>query len=133
MMLTFNLKYGLWTLLLFLVEVLIALFIKDNFVRPFIGDVLVVILIYCFLRTFWRIPAKPAALGVFLFACLVEVLQYIDIVDKLGLRDNQVMAVAIGSHFDWKDIVAYGLGCLAVLWLDADLHSPFQPKRSHHK
>jgi hypothetical protein len=29
-MLAFNLKYGLWALLLFLVEVFIAIFIKDS-------------------------------------------------------------------------------------------------------
>jgi glycopeptide antibiotics resistance protein len=132
-MLAFNLKYGLWALLLFLVEVFIALFIKDNFVRPFIGDVLVIILIYCFLRAFWRIPAKPTILGVFLFACLVEVLQYVNIVDILGLQGNKVMAVAIGSHFDWKDIIAYGVGYWVVLWLDTNPQSSFQPKRSQHK
>ena len=32
---------------LFVVETLIALFVRDAFIRPYMGDVLVVILIYC--------------------------------------------------------------------------------------
>lgn len=117
-MLTFNIKYGLWALLLFLVEVFIAIFIKDDFVRPFVGDVLVVILIYCFLRAFWRIPTNLTVLGVFLFACLVEGLQFVDVIGKLGLQDNKLLVVVLGSSFDWKDIIAYGLGCLIVLLLN---------------
>jgi hypothetical protein len=126
-MLAFNLKYGLWALLLFSVEVFIALFIKDDFVRPFIGDVLVVILIYCFLRAFWRIPTKATVLGVFIFACLVEGLQFINIVEKFGFQDNKLIMVVVGSHFDWKDIIAYGLGCLAVLLLDTKPYYPLKP------
>ena len=51
-MLTFNLKFFLLALLLFIVEVMIALFVHDNFVRPYVGDYLVVMLIYCAVRTF---------------------------------------------------------------------------------
>ena len=39
--------YFYWTIVLFFVEVLIALFVHDGIIRPFLGDVLVVILIYC--------------------------------------------------------------------------------------
>jgi hypothetical protein len=116
-MFAFNPKYGLWALLLFLVEVFIAVFIKDSFVRPFIGDVLVVILVYCFVRAFWRIPTKPAAIGVFLFACGIEGLQYLDLLGKLGWKDNKLLVVILGSSFDWKDILAYGIGCATVLLL----------------
>ena len=35
-------------LVIFCIEVLIALYVCDNFVRPYIGDVLVVVLVYSF-------------------------------------------------------------------------------------
>ena len=98
--------------ILFGIELLIALFVHDNFVRPYVGDVLVVVLIYTFVRIFlpeevWLLP-----LYIFLFAAGVEVLQYFRIVEVLGLSENRVLSVVIGSVFDWKDIFCYGVGCM---------------------
>jgi hypothetical protein len=116
-MMRFTLKYFYWTLLLFATEVFIAIFIDDQFIRPFVGDVLVVILIYCFLRAFWRVKANATIAVVFLFACLVEGLQAINIVTLLGLSHNKFASVVIGTVFDWKDIMAYAIGCLIIyLW-----------------
>ena len=75
-MLKFKLKYFILAAILFLIEVLIALFIHDNFIRPFVGDVLVVILIYCFIKSFLNSPVVITAIAVLLFAYLIEVLQY---------------------------------------------------------
>jgi Protein of unknown function (DUF2809) len=121
-MLFFNKSYAFYTILLFLVEVFIAVFINDNFVRPFIGDVLVVILIYCLVRTFWNIRYRTAALSVLAFAFTIEVLQYFKLVDVLGLQKYKIIAIAIGSTFDWKDIIAYILGTTIVLGLESKQH-----------
>jgi Protein of unknown function (DUF2809) len=112
----FNHKYFYSTILLFLIEVCIAIFIKDGFVRPFVGDVLVVILIYCFLQSFWKIRPTIATAGIFVFACAVEGLQYLNIVDKLGWRSYKLLVIILGSSFDWGDIVAYAIGSGIVLW-----------------
>ncbi|AKG22067.1 ribosomal maturation YjgA family protein [Calothrix sp. 336/3] len=117
-MLTFSRKYLFFTLLLFVIEVCIAIFFNDSFIRPFIGDVLVVILIYCFFKTFLQIKSSILALSVFLFACTVEILQYFNFINYLGWQKNQVAAVILGSTFDWKDIIAYAIGCLTVFWLE---------------
>ncbi len=113
-MIHFSPKYFYGTVLLLTIEVLIAQFMHDQFIRPFVGDVLVVILIYSFVRAFWRVPANATIGAVFLFACGVEGLQYLDIVDRLGLRQSRVLAVIIGSVFDWQDILAYALGSTIV-------------------
>jgi hypothetical protein len=113
--LTFNQKYFYLTVVLFLIEVFIALFINDQFIRPFVGDVLVVILIYCFVKSFWKVRANVAALSVFGFACAIEGLQYLNLVDILGLRQNKILATIIGTTFDWKDILAYALGTAIIL------------------
>ncbi|MBW4507106.1 MAG: DUF2809 domain-containing protein [Scytonematopsis contorta HA4267-MV1] len=117
-MFTFNKKYFYLTILLFLIEVCIAVFVNDNFIRPFIGDVLVVILIYCFVRAFWNINSSIVALSVFAFSCTIEVLQYFNFVNHLGLQKNKILAVALGSTFDWKDIIAYAIGMVTILWLE---------------
>jgi hypothetical protein len=115
MTLAFNGKYLLLTLFFFAVEVCIALFVKDAFVRPFVGDVLVVILIYCFLRTFLNAVHWKIALGVFLFACSVEIAQYFDYVVLLGLENNRTISTIIGRTFEWKDFAAYFLGFLFII------------------
>lgn len=45
-----NKKYIISFLILFIIEALIALFVHDNFIRPYIGDILVIILMYTFIR-----------------------------------------------------------------------------------
>ena len=113
--------YLLATLLIFLLELFIALFVRDNFIRPYVGDMLVVVLVYTCVRVLF--PEKPRLLPlyVFLFAAGVEALQRMRIVELLGLQDNRFFSVLIGTTFDWKDIVCYGVGCLLLgvweVWL----------------
>jgi Protein of unknown function (DUF2809) len=114
-MLTFQKRYFSLTLLLFIIEVGIAAFVNDRIIRPFVGDVLVVILVYCFVKSFWKVRANIAIAGVFAFACGVEILQYFNFVDLLGLRQNRLLVIILGSVFDWKDILAYAIGCAIVL------------------
>lgn len=104
--------YACVTLLLLVVEVLIALFVHDNFIRPYIGDVLVTVLICTFLRIFIPKSVKGLPLYVFILAAGVEVLQFFRIVEVLGLSDNRFFSILIGSVFDVKDIVCYGVGCV---------------------
>jgi hypothetical protein len=117
-MLTFNRKYFYLTLILFLVEVYIAVFIKDSFVRPFIGDVLVVILIYCLARTFCSIRSSVVAFLVLIFAYSIEILQHFNLVHVLGLQRHSILAIALGSTFDWQDIGAYTIGTAIILLLE---------------
>ena len=113
--------YGVATLGIFLVELFIALFVRDKFIRPYVGDMLVVVLVYTCVRVL--LPEKPRLLPlyVFLFAAGVEALQGMRIVELLGLQDNRFFSVLIGTTFDWKDIACYGVGCLLLgvweVWL----------------
>lgn len=114
-MLTFNRNYFLLTILLFLIEVYIALFVHDNFIRPYLGDVLVVILIYCFVKSFLKVSVNKAAIGVLLFAFGIETLQYFLIVEKLNLQDNKLARTVIGTSFAWEDILAYIAGIVIII------------------
>jgi uncharacterized membrane protein len=117
-MFTFNKKYFFAAVVLFIIEVLIALYVNDAIIRPYVGDFLVVILLYCAMKAFFRIPCFPAAIGVLLFAYLIEMLQYFQIVHRLGLQDSKVATVVIGSSFEWIDIVAYTAGCACIIIFD---------------
>jgi Protein of unknown function (DUF2809) len=120
-MVRFNLKYFCLTILIFLIEVLIAVFFNDQFIRPFIGDVLVVILIYCFVRAFWKVRVNVAIASIFIFSCTVEILQYFNLVDRLGLRSNKLLSIILGTTFDWKDLLAYAIGSGVVLWANQSI------------
>lgn len=100
------------TMILLAVEVFIALYVHDSFIRPYVGDVLVVIVLYCFVRI-W-IPKGWAWLPVFLFlfAAGVEVMQYFQLSKMLGVGDNPFFRIVLGSVFDVKDILCYGVGCI---------------------
>lgn len=110
MTLILNKKYIFLTVALFLTEVFIALFVNDQFVRPFIGDVLVVILIYCFLRIFLNFSDWKIALGVLMFAFVIETLQYFDFVKIIGFENNRIISTALGRTFSWFDMLAYLVG-----------------------
>ena len=107
-----RMAYAAGFVVFFMIELLIALFVRDRFIRPYAGDMLVVILVYCFVRI--AVPEKYPLmpLYVFLFACFIEGMQYFQIVKVLGLEQNRILRTIIGSVFDWKDIACYGAGAV---------------------
>ena len=104
--------YAVATLFLLLVEVIIALYVHDDFIRPYVGDMLVVIVIYTFIRIIVPEKCKLIPLMIFIFAAGVELLQLANIVEILGVADNKFLKTLIGSVFDIKDIVCYAVGCV---------------------
>ncbi len=107
-----RLKYLAVFLVLLAGEIIIALYVHDSFVRPYMGDMLVVAVICAFLRIF--VPQKIKYLPIFAaaFAVAVEVLQYFDFVSLLGLADSRFFSILLGRTFDIKDIFCYIIGGL---------------------
>jgi hypothetical protein len=100
------------------VEVLIAMYVHDSFIRPYIGDVLVMGVLYCFIRSFIPEGVSLLPLWLFLVGVAAELLQYFNLVSRLGLDGNDLMRVVLGSTFDFKDIACYGAGCLLIAILE---------------
>lgn len=63
--------YAAVFILLLFVEIMIALYVHDSFVRPYLGDVLAVVVVYCFIRIFITGRVGVLPLGVFFFAACV--------------------------------------------------------------
>ncbi len=115
-----RLFYATLTLAIFLVEVLIATRLVDlHFIRGSVGDFLVVGLIYFFMQALRAWPAKALAIGVFIFACFIEISQYFHLADLLGFARGSVWHVVLGNVFSWQDIVMYLLGCIAAYYVDS--------------
>lgn len=117
-MFQFNKEYLLFAVILFVTEVLIGVYVRDSFIRPFGGDFLVVILIYCLVKSFFFWPVIKTAAGVLLFSYVVEVLQYFKIVNVLGLKQNAAARIIIGTSFSWLDMVCYTAGIATVLLVE---------------
>lgn len=109
-----RLFYLLWFIVILVIEIGIGIYVRDAFVRPYVGDALVVVLIYCFVRIFIPRGLPWLPVYVFAFACFIEILQYFRLVDLLGLT-NPVARIILGSTFDFKDIISYAAGCVFIL------------------
>lgn len=88
------------------IEILIALFVHDEFVRPYFGDVLAVVGVYLLART--AFPKKPKYLSVYAtaFAFAVELVQLTPLSETLPAP----LSVIVGGTFDFKDLVCYLVG-----------------------
>ena len=110
-----NKKFFCAFIIVLVIEIIIAVFINDNFIRPYVGDVLIVVLIYCFIKSFVANDIKLLPWYIFIFAVLVEIGQYFNLVYLLGLGDYQIARIIIGTTFDPIDIVCYLIGCIGLV------------------
>ena len=100
------------------VEVCIALFVHDAFVRPYVGDMLVTLLLCSMCRVAFPVKMRLLPVFVFAFAACIENGQYFDVVALMGLTDNRLLSIALGRTFSWLDLVCYAVGCMAAFGLD---------------
>ena len=110
-----NNTYLLISISILIVEILIALFANDTFIRPIVGDYLAVILLFYLFATFLKISKYKIALMALLISYLIEGLQYIHILELLHLDNIKILNILLGNSFSWTDMLAYTLGALTVL------------------
>jgi hypothetical protein len=93
-----------------------------NFIRYYGGDFLVVILIYCFIKTF--IPLKSILAAIFvllfsylvlLFSYLIEILQYYHFVKLVGKQNSNMALKILCNSISFIDLRVYTLGSISVL------------------
>ena len=94
---------------LLILEILIALYAKDDFIRPYGGDILVTPLLCCLIRLVFPDKFPRLSLWVFVFSVCVELFQ---LVPKPSLEGTW-LGILIGTSFSFWDIVCYALGCAA--------------------
>lgn len=104
-------------LLLFAVEIMIGMYVHDSFVRPYVGDMLVVILLWALVRIFIPYKAVWLSAAVCIFSVIVELTQLIPLVDLLGIK-NRLMRVLMGTSFAYGDLFAYAAGCAVTAVVD---------------
>ena len=108
-----RLVYGLISLLLLGIEVLIGMF-GQGWVRIYLGDVLVVILLYTIVRTIIpnkKIPWFIIPTAILIFSFIVEFLQFWGFCDRFGIT-NELLRIIIGTGFSTVDLMCYLIGII---------------------
>ena len=100
------------------IEIYIAVFVKGGFVRHYLGDVLVTVMLYAFGRAVFKTAPKILAFEIFAFSLFIEILQYLKVLEILDIH-NLIIRIVFGGTFDVSDIVCYALGCLLAYLADA--------------
>lgn len=110
-----NTKYLTIAIILFIIEVLIATFLKSGFIRHTFGDFLVVILIYTAIKSCFNFKVIPTVIGVLIFSFVVETLQLTPFLSWFKLENNTLAKLIFGTTFHFTDLIVYTLGCIFIL------------------
>jgi|CXWL01.1.fsa_nt_gi hypothetical protein len=100
------------------IEVLIALFVRDHFIRPYAGDMLAIGLVYATLRGLTPLSVSQALTLTLAIALAIEGAQALGLLNALGLADNQLARTVLGGVFDWHDLAVYAAGGAIVAALE---------------
>ncbi len=127
---TFRPYYALATLVLLAIELCIALYMHDRIIRPYVGDMLAVVLVYLGLRTVTPLSVRTAVFAALAIAFAIEFGQYFHLVDRLGLSHNRIARMVLGTVFDVGDLGCYVAGA-AVVWAVEATRDGFSRRGSH--
>ena len=113
MKIKFNKNYFFVAIFLFLLEACILF--NKGFIRHTLGDFLIVIFIYCLLKSFISVSYLKAALFVFLFSFTIELIQLTSFLTYFKLENSKIAKTIFGNTFSFQDLIAYSLGIGFVL------------------
>ncbi len=116
-----NKTYLFTSIILFITEVLITSFYTTGFIRHTFGDYLVVIFLYCLIKSFVNTKSIYVAIGILAFSFIIEILQHFNLLKLLNLEENTLAKLILGSTFHISDLVAYTLGIATVLIIEYKL------------
>lgn len=108
-------KYLIISCSILIIELTIALFVNDQFIRPIFGDYLASILVFYLLATFLKTDLNKIAFLSLLISYTIEFLQYINILTLLHLDKFKILNILLGNSFSWTDMLAYTLGIITVV------------------
>lgn len=71
-------------------------------------------------------PVLTIAISVLVFAFAIEIFQFLNVVEKLGLEKSKIARTVIGTSFSWIDLLSYVGGIVIILiveknWLKKEI------------
>lgn len=110
--------YVIATLFFLIIEILIALYVNDSFIRPYLGDLLATLLVYVLIMSISKVTPATGIIIALLTSYFIELLQMLHIVKLLGLMQYKVARIIIGTSFSWMDLLMYTAGALVISLLE---------------
>lgn len=108
-----RIKYFICFIITFFLEVLIAVYFQNNIIRSYVGDILIIICLYCFAKTIFENKIKNIATYILILGIFAELMQYFNISQYIA-GDNKVLKIILGTTFDIKDIICYVIGYVII-------------------
>lgn len=96
-------------LVLLIIEIAIANFGFHPIIRGYVGDILVIPLLWYFAKSIYPFKSIPLLMALTLIAVLVELFQLFSFSPT-----NKILKIVLGNTFDWLDLLCYGLGALSI-------------------
>ena len=116
MKIKFNKTYFTLTILLLILE--LCILYTKGFIRHTFGDFLVVIFLYCFLKSFISISYLKAAMIILLFSFAIELSQLTSFLTYFNLENSTIAKTIFGATFSVQDLLAYSLGIGFVILIE---------------
>lgn len=113
-----RIKYLIIFIIIFMVEVFIGAYSHSGIIRNYVGDILVIPVMYFFIRIIYPKRIRKLPYILFLFAVIVEILQYMKINNILGIEGSSLLGILLGSTGDIKDILCYFIGTIIIIIID---------------
>jgi hypothetical protein len=82
---------------------------------------LIVILIFFFIKIFVNCSSWKLALFTLAFSFAVEISQYFRVITLMGLEQSKIAQILLGTSFDIRDLLAYGVGTAFAYFIDVQL------------
>lgn len=110
--------YFLLSLLLFLIEIAIAKYVT-GWIRSYLGDVLVIMLIYSAVMTIIKLNKKVVVLLTLILAFAIEFSQYFKLAELLGFEKGSIAYIVLGNTFSVEDLICYLVGGFVILIIES--------------
>ena len=89
-----------------------------GWIRGYLGDILVVMLIYSTLMTVFDLNKKSVVLFTLIFAFIIEYGQYFKLAELLGFEKGSLAYIVLGNTFSVEDLVCYVVGGIIILIIE---------------
>ncbi|AHM60065.1 hypothetical protein D770_09040 [Flammeovirgaceae bacterium 311] len=124
-MFSFNRSYILLIIFLLLAQAGLDFFISHTAVYPILSNIIVALMLYAILKTFWR--AKPIVAGVvaLLLATAIEIMPHLHFADPIVLWNNLIM-ISTGNSF-LTTVLPYATGILLALMTERAIRQAATP------
>lgn len=114
---SFYKRYFTISIIIFFIEIIISKY-ATGLIRHTFGDYLVVILLYCFIKSFINITVEKAVIITLIISFIIEFLQLSDLQNIYPEKYAKVFKIILGTSFSIGDLVAYTLGVITIYWVE---------------